>query len=230
MMDRTKNIINYIKNHINIFTVITKRLKIRRWKKGIPKEDAISILLLIIYGISLIFIWVLPIYIKLIYVNSASIPIETVIGWFITLIAIVPTLTLTAVQLASGAYTYKLVSLYKNDAYFWTQLCIFLLIILMGISLKILEISNSQVILTFHSTALFGTLFLVPYFLHTFTSIGFEANVDRLISQVKPRGSFLFYLRTKHHSILISETHLLMLEPFWKKQSKIMICRHLDMS
>lgn len=165
--------------------VITKRLNIRRWKKGILKEDTISILLLIFYVISLFFIWALPIYIKLIYVNPVSIPIETVIGWFITLIAIVPTLTLTAAQLASGAYTYKIVSLYKNDLYFWIQLGIFLLIILMGISLKIFEISDPRMILTFHSTALFGTLFLVPYFLHTLTSIGFEANVNRLINQVK---------------------------------------------
>lgn len=164
---------------------IIKRLNIRYWKKGIPKEDATSILLLIIYVISLIFIWALPIYIKLIYVNPESIPIETVIGWFITLIAIVPTLTLMAAQLASGAYTYKIVSLYKKDRYFLILLIMFLLTILIGISLKMFDVSDPRVLLTFHSTALFSILFLFPYFLHTFTSIGFEANVGRLINQVK---------------------------------------------
>ncbi|MCZ7398252.1 MAG: hypothetical protein O8C62_00990 [Candidatus Methanoperedens sp.] len=172
-------------NLLKIITGKIKKLNIQRWKKGIPKEDQISFLLFAIYLSSLFFIWVLPVYIKLIDVNPISIPIETIIGWIVTLVAIIPTLTLTAAQLASGAYTYKIVSLYKKEPYFWILLIMFLLTILMGISLKMFDVSDPRVLLTFHSTALFSILFLFPYFLNTLTSIGFEANVDRLINQIK---------------------------------------------
>lgn len=164
---------------------ILDRYKIKRWEKGFPIEDKISFLLLFIYLISLSFIWILPNYIKLIIVNPFNIPIETVIGWIITLVAIVPTLTLMVAQLASGAYTYKIISLYRKEPYFWILLTILLLIILMGFIIKIFNISDGRIFLTFHSSALFGILFLIPYLSNTLISIGFKANVDRLINHVK---------------------------------------------
>ena len=164
---------------------ILDRCNIERWEKGFPIEDKISFLLLFLYIISLSFIWILPNYIKLIIVNPYNIPIETVIGWIITLVAIVPTLTLMVAQLASGAYTYKIISLYRKEPYFWILLTILLLIILMGFIIKIFNIYDSRILLTFHSSALFSILFLTPYLLNTLISIGFEANVDRLINQVK---------------------------------------------
>ena len=173
------------------------KINVQRWKKGIPKEDKISLILLTIYLISLFFIWILPYYIRLIEVNPINIPVETVLGWIVTLVAIIPTLTLTAAQLASGAYTYKIVSLYRKEPYFWILLIIFLLTILVGILIEMFDIKDSRIILSFHSTALFSILFLFPYFLNTLNSIGFEANVDRLINQVKREKLIPLLFETK---------------------------------
>ncbi len=103
---------------------------------------------------------------------------------YLTVLAFLPAVTLTAATIAAGSYSYKVLEFFRKDFYFWTLIILYLSIILVAISLIIFSVRHAQLLLSFQLSAILGLVFLIPYFRAIFIKINFQEIIRRFANQL----------------------------------------------
>ena len=105
---------------------------------------------------------------------------------YLTILAFLPAVTLTAATIAAGSYSYKVLEffIFRKNFYFWTLIILYLSIILVAISLIIFSVRHAQLLLSFQLSAILGLVFLIPYFRATFRKINFKEIIRRFANQL----------------------------------------------
>jgi hypothetical protein len=103
---------------------------------------------------------------------------------YLTVLAFLPAVTLTAATIAAGSYSYKVLEFFRKDFYFWTLIILYLGIILVAISLIIFSVRHAQLLLSFQLSAILGLVFLIPYFRAIFIKINFQEIIRRFANQL----------------------------------------------
>ena len=151
------------------------------WLK--PPENIISLILFFFWFIGILIIWV-PSFQIIFYSNNiiaypSNLSIESIFTLFITLIAFLPAVTLTAVTIASASYGYKIIDFIRKGFYFWTLLISYLLIVILSLFFILFSINNSQLILSLQYSAIILLIFLIPFFISTFNNIELKQIVKK---------------------------------------------------
>lgn len=133
---------------------------------------ALSVILLVIFtGYTLS---VLPVY-------------SHVLTTFATLLAIVPTVSLTVIGISTSGYSIKLAKIYQRNVYFWYLLLAYVAIILLSMSGLIFPniatplLNTITLILSFY-----GIVYLIPYFLAMMRLLDPKKAIEKLGQRINP--------------------------------------------
>lgn len=139
-----------------------------------------------IFGILIIWIKEIQIYFLNfnLYVYPELLSLNDIIYAFVTLLAILPAVTLTAATIAVSWYGYKTLGHFKKDRYFWGSIFLFLSNILIPYSYKIYDIQDLRILASIELTAFLSFLFIIPYFLATFNNIIFEKIMKKFVDKI----------------------------------------------
>jgi len=126
----------------------------------------------------------------IINVNSFAISLEGMMSMYITILAIVPGISLAVAGIVTSAYGYKTLDIFGKDRYFWFLIILCIFIFVFGYLLSIFSVYDQRWLLTFQSISIVGIFFLIPYFIASIRLMRFDEIVDRYVSELK-RESFL---------------------------------------
>jgi hypothetical protein len=107
---------------------------------------------------------------------------------FASLIAIVPTVSLTVIGISTSGYSIKLARIYRRCIYFWYLLLIYLIIILIstyGLLYPDKATTTLNAILPILSG--YGILYLIPYFLAMMRLLDAKKAIEKLGQQINPK-------------------------------------------
>ena len=158
----------------------------QRWR-GIPLENKVSATIAIVWIIGISIIWMPQIEILKplnITIDHLAFSPKDILIAYLTILAFLPAVTLTAATIAAGSYSYKVLEFFRRNFYFWTLISLYLGIILVAISLIIFSVRDAQLLLSFQLSAILGLVFLIPYFQATFRSINFQEIIRRFANQL----------------------------------------------
>ena len=159
-----------------------------------PLENRISILLVIFWIFGILVIWITEIQAYFLDLNLIVYPglfqLKDIIYAFVTLLAILPAVTLTSATIATSSYGYKTLKNFKEEPYFWGLIILFLINILAPYLCLIYNIQDLRIIVSIELTAFLSFLFIIPYFLATFNNIIFEKIIEKFVDKIN-RSSLL---------------------------------------
>ncbi|MCK4241622.1 MAG: hypothetical protein KAX30_08360 [Candidatus Atribacteria bacterium] len=145
-----------------------------------------SIGIAIVWTIGIFVIWIPQTTVDLsnIRIDPFAFSPRDILMAYLTVLAFLPAVTLTAATIAAGSYSYKVLEFFRRNFYFWTLIILYLSIILVAIGLIIFSVRQTQLLLSFQLSAILGLVFLIPYFQATFRSINFQEIIRRFANQL----------------------------------------------
>lgn len=120
-------------------------------------------------------------------VDSARYMLSALIQSEATILAIVITLSLVAVQLAASSYSARIIDLFKNNPDFWLLIAIYAIAIIYGLGVlkQINSFSNLEnYILSSYYLGIFALVALIPYILNTLKQLKPSTTIKMLAEKI----------------------------------------------
>lgn len=157
-----------------------------------PLENKITISLAIIWIIGIVIIWINDIQLFFSNLNLYAYPnlfsLKDIIFAFVTLLAILPAITLTSATIATSSYSYKTLQFFKKEPYFWGLIILFLGNILAPYLCLLYNVEDLRILASIELTAFLSFLFIIPFFLATFRNIIFEDIIEKFLRKITRRN------------------------------------------
>jgi hypothetical protein len=149
-------------------------------------EEKATIGIALFYIFSLALVWLTPEIIPpLIYVNADIFSASDLIGWLISILVIIPSLTLALAQIVSSNYTYKTLPYLIRKKDFILPGLFLVAALLFGVGISIFLFDSFKTKMTFQVST-FAVIFYLPiYFFKLYRHTTFEEIVKTLVSEIK---------------------------------------------
>jgi len=149
-------------------------------------ENNISSILFILWVLGMTYIWLpsyFPFYIKI----SPSITPTTIMSVYVTILAILPAVTLAGAAIAASSYSFKILENLKKDIYFWSLICLYLAVIGISFGMLFLNVKSLKPLVSYQFTSLLGLFFLLPYFINNVKKIQFEEIITQFTKKIRKK-------------------------------------------
>ncbi len=123
---------------------------------------------------------------------------ELLIQSFVALLAVVPAVSLAVMEISASSYSIKLSRIYRKSIYFWYLVVLYITIIIMsmfGLLYSDQNISTTALNTLTTELAMFGVLYIIPYFLATMRLLHPEKAIQKLGQQIRAESLTLIVER-----------------------------------